>query len=164
MVTKADDVARKATEVYRIVGDAAFTDSALRIRDVVQTLQELNERIQHFHSSVLSAIDEYLVGNTLIMDLIAKHDLATRTVQHGLNVAVFATEIASQVALKNLAQDVDLGGYYETLTEQEIRQRLGDEAHSATAAEGESSDPRWRLFQRDLAEIFLGGFVHDCGL
>ncbi len=129
VVVKADDVAKKATEVYRIVGEQAFTTSALRNREVIENLSALNSRIQMFHTSVRAAIDEYLVGNTLIMDLIARHDLATRTVQHSLSVAVFAAELSSQVLLKGAA-----------------RLKEG----SALA--------------KDLAEIFLGGFMHDCGL
>ena len=104
VVVKADAVSKKATEVYRIVGESAFTSSALRNREVLDNLGELNERISGFHSSVTSAIDEYLVGSTLIMDLIARHDLASRDVQHGLNVAVFATELSSQVLLRGSAQ------------------------------------------------------------
>ena len=129
VVAKADAVSKKATEVYRIVGESAFTSSALRNREVLDNLGELNERISGFHSSVTSAIDEYLVGSTLIMDLIARHDLASRDVQHGLNVAVFATELSSQVLLRGSAQKKE---------------------GSALAL--------------DLAEIFLGGFMHDCGL
>lgn len=137
---KADEVTRQAADVYRIVGSDAFTPKALRNKDVQENLQELNERITHLHTSVHDAIDEYLVGNTLIMDLISRHDLATRTVQHGLSVAVFATEIASQVLLKGFD--------------------IGEEAEDAEAAD----EQRLQLLRKDLAEIFLGGFMHDCGL
>jgi len=58
VVVKAEDVARKATEIYRIVGGSAFTVSALRNRDVVDNLQELEGRIKHFHTAVRAAIDE----------------------------------------------------------------------------------------------------------
>lgn len=143
VATKADDVTRQAAEVYRIVGDGAFSPKALRNPQVKESLAGLNERIRHFHDSVRGAIDEYLVGNTLIMDLIAKHDLATRMVQHGLNVAVFATEIASQVLLKGLDEHGD--GEWPGGDDERAQQRL-------------------QLLQRDLAEIFLGGFMHDCGL
>lgn len=142
VVVKAEDVARKATEIYRIVGGGAFTVSALRNREVVENLQELESRIRHFHTAVRAAIDEYLIGNTLIMDLIARHDLATRTVQHALNVAVFATELASQALLKG--NSTAAPGTAPTDVDDE---------------EEESADCR-----RDLAEIFLGGFIHDCGL
>jgi hypothetical protein len=138
---KADAVTRQAADVYRIVGSDAFTPKALRNKDVQETLQTLNERIGQLHASVHDAIDEYLVGNTLIMDLIARHDLATKTVQHGLSVAVFSTEIASQVLLK--------GHHIE-----------GSEDEDSEAAD----ERRLQLLRKDLAEIFLGGFMHDCGL
>ena len=129
VVAKADAVSKKATEVYRIVGESAFSGSALRNREVLDNLGDLNARIAGFHSSVTSAIDEYLVGSTLIMDLIARHDLASRDVQHGLNVAVFSTELSTQVLLRDPSQRKE---------------------GSALAL--------------DLAEVFLGGFMHDCGL
>ncbi len=138
---KADEVTRQAADVYRIVGSDAFTPKSLRNRDVQENLQTLNERIGQLHASVHDAIDEYLVGNTLIMDLISRHDLATKTVQHGLSVAVFATEIASQVLLKGHHVD-------------------SDDAEDAEAAD----EQRLQLLRKDLAEIFLGGFMHDCGL
>jgi hypothetical protein len=143
VVTKADEVTRQAAEVYRIVGDAAFSPKALRNPHVQENLAVLDERIQLFHSSVRGAIEEYLVGNTLIMDLISRHDLATRTVQHGLSVAVFATEIASQVLLKGGDEHTD--GAWPS----------GDD---------EQAQGRLQLLKKDLAEIFLGGFMHDCGL
>jgi hypothetical protein len=143
VVARADDVTRQAAEVYRIVGDSAFSPKALRNPQVAQNLAILDERIRQFHASVRTAIDEYLVGNTLIMDLISRHDLATRAVQHGLGVAVFATEIASQVLLKDI-----------------------DEHGDGEWPGGDDEDAQLRLqrLQKDLAEIFLGGFMHDCGL
>jgi len=147
VAARADDVSRKAGEAYRIVGATAFTAKALRRPDVRQNLCELSERIRLFHDSVHAALDEYLLGNTLIMDLITRHDLAARTVQHGLDVAVFATEIASQVILK-----------------------AGDGEGTAPPSPGqtrepsEAPDPELQSLRKSLAEIFLGGFMHDCGL
>jgi len=148
VVEKANDVSRQAVQVYRIVGAGAFTDSALRRPEVRENLAELNQRIEHFHASVHAALDEYLVGNTLIMDLIARHDLATRAVQHGLNVAVFATEIASQVMLRAAGGGAEgLAAHYGSL-----------------GVTGEATADLVDLQKRDLAEIFLAGFMHDCGL
>ena len=143
VVTKADNVTRQAAEVYRIVGDGAFSPKALRNQQVQENLSVLDDHIRQFHSAVRGAIDEYLVGNTLIMDLISRHDLATRTVQHGLGVAVFATEIASQVLLKGGGEPDD-GAW--------------------PGGDDDRAQGRLRLLQKDLAEIFLGGFMHDCGL
>ena len=64
-------------------------------------------------------------------------------VQHGLGVAVFATEIASQVLLR----DVDEQG-----------------AGEWPGGDDEDAQLRLQLLQKDLAEIFLGGFMHDCAL
>ena len=164
VVARADEVAKKAVAIHRIVGGGAFSASALRNRDVLENLQELNQRIENLHASVRAALDEYLIGNTLIMDLIAQHDLATRPVQHGLNVAVFATEISSQVVLKGHHQAGGLEGYYGSLSEEEVQARLGDEADGEDSGEPTEDDRRWKLFKKDLAEIFLGGFMHDCGL
>ena len=70
---------------------------------MAQNLALLDERIRKFYTSIRGTIDEYLVG-TLIMDLISCHDPATRMVQHGLGGAIFATEIASQVLLRDVAE------------------------------------------------------------
>ncbi|MFC1525972.1 hypothetical protein ACFL6X_04075 [Candidatus Latescibacterota bacterium] len=150
VAAKAEEVGRQATQVYRIVGSSAFTAAALSRPEVRQNLAELDERIGHFHSSVRAALDEYLVGNTLIMDLISRHDLASRMVQHGLNVAVFATEIASQVMLGGGPEGGGLAGHYRSVGE---------------VQRGEGDDEGYQdLLQRDLAEVFLGGFMHDCGM
>jgi hypothetical protein len=125
---RAEAVARQAREVYQIVGVGAFTPAALRNRKVQDKLRDLDERLQHFDRAVRAALDDYLAGNTLIMDLISQYDPGVRAVIHGLNVAVFATELASQVLLK-----------------------------------GEES-PDLEAVKRELAEVFLGGFMHDCGL
>ncbi|MFH1567578.1 MAG: hypothetical protein ABIL09_06205 [Gemmatimonadota bacterium] len=147
VVTKANDVSRQAIQVCRIVGSGAFTDAALRRPEVRENLADLDRRIGQFHASVHAALDEYLVGSTLIMDLIARHDLATREVQHGLNAAVFAAEIASQVMLRGAPGDAGLAGHYRAIG----------------VAEAEGHDLAL-LQKRDLAEVFLGGFMHDCGL
>ncbi len=125
---RAEAVARQARQVYQIIGDAVFSPGALRNRKVQASLCDLDERLQHFDRAVRAALDDYLAGNTLIMDLIAQYDPGVRAVIHGLNVAVFATELASQVLLK-----------------------------------GEDT-PDLEAVKRELAEVFLGGFMHDCGL
>ena len=154
VATKAADVSRQAGEVYRIVGASAFTAASLHHPEVRQNLCQLNERIRLFHDSVRTALDEYLLGNTLIMDLITRHDLAARTVQHGLDVAVFATEIASQVMLK-AGDDDDLGS---------PAQSRGTDDDEAMPERADAPDPGLQSLKRSLAEIFLGGFMHDCGL
>ncbi|MEW6750175.1 MAG: hypothetical protein AB1505_04275 [Candidatus Latescibacterota bacterium] len=128
---RAEDVARQAQEVFRIVGAGAFTAAALRNPRVRAGLQALGQRIRQFHAVVRDALEEYLGGNALIMDLISEYGLGARDVQHGLSAAVLATEVASQVVVEAPA---------------------GNGVQTAAEA------------RRLLAEVFLGGFLHDCGL
>lgn len=92
-------------------------------------LRALDQRLQGFHAAVHNALDEYLAGSSLIMGLIAQYDPGARAVTHGLNVAVLATELASQILLK-----------------------------------GSNTPPDGTELKKELAEIFVGGFLHDCGL
>lgn len=148
---RAEAVSHQAQEVFRLIGDLAFPESALRHPKVQANLQELDERIRHFHAAVRSALDEYLAGNTLIMDLISQYGLGSRALQHGLNAAVLATEIASQVLVAD--REEEAGSEDEPSVEQ------GGEARAEDLPE-ESQEG----LKRELAEIFLGGFMHDCGL
>jgi hypothetical protein len=126
---RAEEVARQAREVYRLVGETAFSEAALRNPRVQENLHQLEERLHRFHSAVRAALDEYLAGHPLIMELIAQLEPGTRAVTHGLNVAVLATELASQILLK------DAGDRLE-------------------------AEP----LRKELVEVFVGGFLHDCGL
>ena len=155
---RAEAVTHQAQEVFRLIGDLAFPESVLRNPKVQANLQELDERIRHFHSAVRSALDEYLAGNTLIMDLIAQYGLGSRALQHGLNAAVLATEIASQV----LVADGEKMAESDSAASAVERSAEPGNAESPDA-EGPAVDPRDGL-KRELAEIFLGGFMHDCGL
>ena len=47
-----------------------------------------------------NALDEYLIGNTRVMDLILKFQLDKDTVRHALSVAAFATEMATSLGLR----------------------------------------------------------------
>jgi len=145
---RAEAVTHQAQEVFRLIGDLAFPESALRHPKVQANLQELDERIRHFHTAVRSALDEYLAGNTLIMDLISQYGLGSRVLQHGLNAAVLAIEIASQVLVADKGEGAGSKG------EQEGEQGSADEL---------PKESREQL-KLELAEIFLGGFMHDCGL
>ena len=156
---RADEVVRQAGEVFRIVGDMAFPASALRNQRVRSNLQELNERILHFHGSVRIALDEYLEGNTLIMDLICQYGPGSRAVQHGLNAAVLATEIASLVLIEGEGKE---GGFFASLYDAELLRKSGDA--DSEAAPTERRERRLQLLKRELVEIFLGGFMHDCAL
>ena len=137
---RAEEVVRQAREVYRIVGETSISGSALRNRKVRENLSDLDQRLQQFHQAARAALDDYLAGNTLIMDLIAQYDPGPRAVIHGLNVAVFATELASHIVIK-----------------------AGDET-DAGAAEAEEQPPQNAPISSALVEVFVGGFLHDCGL
>lgn len=105
-----------------------------------------------------------LHGNTLVMDLILKYQLDRETVRHALSVASFATEMATQLALRQ-GDDADMRSYYGDATDDDIRGELGmshEEADVLIATDPGSL--RMALFREELVEIFLGGFMHDCGL
>lgn len=110
------------------------------------------------------ALDEYLHGNTLVMDLILKYQLDRETVRHALSVVAFATEMATQLALRQ-GDDDDMRSYYGDATDDDIRGELGMSHEEADVLI--ATDPgglRMALFREELVQIFLGGFMHDCGL
>ena len=123
VISRGEDVVQKAIDVFRIIGDAPLTVSGLRRPEAEATLQGLGQELRLFHRAALVALEEYLQGNTLIMDLIAEYD-GPAMMRHGLSVAVFAAELCSQA------------------------RRDPDEPHEL----------------HEMAEIFLGGFLHDCAL
>ncbi|MFT5090473.1 MAG: hypothetical protein ACI8PG_004853 [Planctomycetota bacterium] len=124
---RAEDVVRQASQVHRLVGDGLFASGALKNPKIRENLTDLENRLHNFHSAVHAALDEYVEGNSLIMDLIAQFDPGVRAVTHGLNVAVLASEIAVPVFV-------------------------------------EENEGTSEALKRDLAEVFVGGFLHDCGL
>ena len=157
---RAEAVSHQAQEVFRLIGDLAFPESALRHPKVQANLQELDERIRHFHAAVRSALDEYLAGNTLIMDLISQYGLGSRALQHGLNAAVLATEIASQVLVAGREEEA---GSESAAPAEKRPLGQGNMETAAAGMEDLPVEPQEGL-KRELAEIFLGGFMHDCGL
>ena len=152
VVARGEDVVHEANAIFKVIGDAPLTAAALRSEGVQDSLAALGFHVQLFHRIVSRALEEYLSGNTLIMDLITEYQ-GPHTVRHGLNVAVFAAEMCSHFIR-------DLDGYFEP---------IGD------AKGGQiSNPPRFRddgnlqdveeAYRTELAEIFLCGFMHDCGL
>ncbi|MDP7204836.1 MAG: hypothetical protein QGH11_04665 [Pirellulaceae bacterium] len=97
---QAGAVAKQAEEVYRTVGKMDFSVADFHRPAVAPALREFEQRFKALHGAVQKAVDEYLQGDTLVMDLIVKFQLDKRTVRHGLSVAAFATEMASHLALK----------------------------------------------------------------
>ena len=160
VVEHAQSVAKQAEDVYKSVGKLDFSAADLRKGTAEAGLREFEGRFKSFRGVVKKAISEYLSGNTLVMDLILKFDLDKRTVRHSLNVAAFATELASQLALGSADGFED---YFGDLEDEELAALLDGDADEEQTAEEQEAELR-ALFERELVEIFLGGFMHDCGL
>jgi hypothetical protein len=164
VVGAAREVAEHANGLNRLLAKSDFVASDLRHPETDASLRQFERSFAELHGAVKKALDEYLHGNTLVMDLILKFQLDRETVRHGLSVAAFATEMASQLALRQ-GDENDMKSYFGEATEDEIRGELGlshEEAEVVAAA-----DPgglRMSLFREELVEVFLGGFMHDCGL
>ena len=157
VVEHAQTVAKQAENVYKAVGKLDFRAADLRKGTAEAGLREFEGCFKSLRGVVKKAIAEYLSGNTLVMDLILKFDLDKRTVRHSLDVAAFATELASQLALSS---NDGIESYFGDLADGELLTLLGGEQ----PAEGDRENALSALFERELVEIFLGGFMHDCGL
>lgn len=160
----ARKVADGAAGIYKALGKADFTSEDLRRPETDASLREFERSFGDFHGAVKSALDEYLRGNTLVMDLILKYQLDKDTVRHALSVAAFATEIATQLALRQ-GDDDNMQAYFGDETDDDLRKEMGLGHEEAQALlDVEPQGIRGRLFRDELVEIFLGGFMHDCGL
>ena len=100
VVSTAMEVAGDAERVYRNIGTPDFSMSGLDKPDVQAGMREFERGFRQFRGAVRKALDEYLNGNTLVMDLILKFQLDKPTAQHALCVAAFATEMATLLAMK----------------------------------------------------------------
>lgn len=161
---RAKAVARQAEKMYRTIGKADFSIADLRRAEVEGGLKEFEKQIRIFHGAVKKAIEEYMRGNTLVMDLIVKFQLDKKAVRHALNVAAFATEITAQLALKG-SDGSDLEEYFEGMSREELPAKSGEGAdENGEITPEELEIRRQELFKDELVEIFLGGFMHDCGL
>ncbi len=134
---RGEDVVHAAHKIFQIVEDSAHDAGT---GGETQQLEGLGRQMLLFSESVAVALGEYLDGNTLIMDLISEYEGA-QIVRHGLQAAVFATELESRRATR-IAAD---------------RAPSGEESGSHTIDREVGLKP-------DLQQIFLGGFMHDCGL
>lgn len=130
-----------------------------------ESRKEFERLFKHLHAAVKGAVDEYMRGNTLVMDLIAQFQLDKEEVRHGLSVAAFATELATQLGLKEHIQSKSLRGYFGDVPASAQLLQLGvSPSAAAWLSEEDIEDIRMELFKMELVEIFLGGFMHDCGL
>jgi len=164
VVTHAKEVAGKAEKVYRSIGAMEFSSAELRKPDVKESLREFERSFRQFHGAVKNAVDEYLNGNPLVMDLILKFQLDKATVRHALAVAAFATEMAALLALRDDEADVPMASYFGDISDEEVFGLLGEDLPEEVMSAEDVNATRRRLFGNELVEIFLGGFVHDCGL
>ena len=164
VVTQAKEVAGKAEKVYRSIGAMEFSSAELRKPDVKVSLREFERSFRQFHGAVKNAVDEYLNGNPLVMDLILKFQLDKATVRHALAVAAFATEMAALLALRDDEADVPMASYFGDISDDEVFDLLGEDLPEEVMSAEDVNAARRRLFGNELVEIFLGGFVHDCGL
>ena len=166
VVKSAREVADDAERVYRSIGTPDFTVSDLDKPDVQASIREFERGFRTFQGAVKKALDEYLNGNTLVMDLILKFKLDKPTVQHALSVAAFATEMATLLALKKGDEEEDhLEAYFGDMPRAELLELLGQDEEEVDELTPETvREKRYELFRNELVEIFLGGFMHDCGL
>ena len=165
VVSSAREVAGDAERVYRSIGTPDFSVSDLDKPDVQASIREFERSFRHFQGAVKKALDEYLDGNTLVMDLILKFKLDKPTVQHALSVAAFATEMATLLALKKGEEDEDhFDAYFGDLSTAALLELLGEDDEEGELTPDDVRGKRYQLFRNELVEIFLGGFMHDCGL
>ena len=137
VITRGEDVVHAAHKIFQIVEEVP--PDAAAGGETQHSFAELGRQMLQFSASVAVALGEYLAGNTLIMDLISEYEGA-QIVRHGLQAAVFATELESRRASRIAADQAPSGvGPRKTI----------------------DRDADLRL---NLQQIFLGGFMHDCGL
>jgi hypothetical protein len=157
-------VTRRVESVQRALGSADFAVADLRKPEADASLRQFERSFADFHESVKKALDEYLEGNTLVMDLILKFQLDKDTVRHALSVAAFATEMATSLGLRDGDEEA-LTRYFDHADMSQILAGLSlDPSTAGELTEEEQEAHRFELFREELVEIFLGGFMHDCGL
>ncbi len=160
----AEKVSKRAEALQRTLGSADFSVADLRKPDTDASLRQFERSFADFHGAVKKALDEYLQGNTLVMDLILKFHLDKDTVRHALSVAAFATEMATSLGLRDGDEEA-LARYFDKMGMRQILTELGlDPETAGELTEEEEEAYRFELFREELVEIFLGGFMHDCGL
>ena len=165
VVGRAGEVVKQAEGVYKSLNKPDFTIADLRGAEVEGSLREFEQRIKAFHGAVKRAIGEYMMGNSLVLDLIVKYKLNKKAVRHALNVAAFATEMAVQLAFKQHNREDNLADYFKGLSRDDLLERLGEpDIEDEEMTPEDIEDMREVLFKMELTEIFLGGFMHDCGL
>jgi hypothetical protein len=95
----ADAVGRQAKQTARIVRGLhdrlghRYTRTQLSAPQVAASFQEFEREYRRLHDVVRVAVDEFLGGNTLVMDFIVDYDLERPDVRHAVRVGALATEL-----------------------------------------------------------------------
>ena len=125
VVTKAKEVVTKAEGIYKSIGGIDFTALDFQKTDMAASLREFERDFAQFHAFVRQVLDEYVGGDTLVMDLILKYQLDKPTVQHALKVAAFATEMTSLLALRDTDSGEYMESYFGDMSDSELLADLG---------------------------------------
>ncbi|MDA0745782.1 MAG: hypothetical protein O2954_04640 [bacterium] len=153
---EARRVATTAQGIYQAVSGPKLSQEDLKKPDIKATLAELEKALRRFKQSTQVAIDEYIENrNPLVLELIRDYNLDVAAAKHGLRVASFATELASNLGSENYLGKIRPETLFERLDVPEDDRNYNPETLSAL---------RQNLFKRELVEIFMGGFLHDAGL
>ena len=157
VISRGEDVVHEANAIFQVIGDAPITLEILQGKALEEGLANLGWHLQLFHRIVAKALNEYLDGNTLIMDLITEYQ-GPHIVRHGLKVAVFAVEMCSHL-LQEAEQESREGNgsgstaYFELLEDFEEPER----------SDGGQEQPFAERFRRELTEIFLADLCTTAG-
>lgn len=151
----ANRVAKRAEQVYGALSTPQLKTGDFHRAEVKQALSIFGTALKRFRKNTESAIREYIEnGNTLIMDLITQYNIDSVSLKHALKVACFATELTAMMGERD---------YFGDIPPETIFHLLG-ETPPETIPNDLIKEKKTRLFERELVDIFLGGFMHDAGL
>lgn len=92
VVGRAGSAARLVRGIHKQLGPG-FGRTQLSTPQVMASFHEFDREFRKLHQAVRCAVDEYLGGNALVLDLIADHDLERPAVRHAVRVASLATQL-----------------------------------------------------------------------
>lgn len=155
VATTAKRVAKRAENVHTALANPQLKGNDFNRPEVKQALSIFSAALKRFRKNTENAIREYIEnGNTLIMDLITQYDIDIVSLKHALKVACFATELTAMMGEDD---------YFGDITPESIFQEL-KETPPPDVSDAIIKKKKQTLFEQELVEIFLGGFMHDAGL
>ncbi len=155
VVTTAKRVAKRAENVHAALSSPQLKSGDFNRPEVKQALSIFGVALKRFRKNTENAIREYIEnGNTLIMDLITQYDIDIVSLKHALKVACFATELTAMMGEND---------YFGSITAENLFQQLGEPCPQ-NLSDTLLKEKKQALFEKELVEIFLGGFMHDAGL